>query len=254
MTENTTPDRRALTERPTPVATLPHPWQEVHLPNDPARAAALAAAQRAGSDFAARSAAQAADMLRRVLPGAASAVFERDHSAQCECPEHLLDLRLVRDHHGNVLWHDGEAFSSHPDVVRRDESEAYGGPVLPDLDTDTREAIQSLAAAAQQWASPLAATDETFPGVQDGEPIELHYDGDLYALVVDEAIAAVDRLNAAAPSSIDLDRLAAVLRRETSVIAEEDVDGLMAVIRDEAAGLWSDGQHDHPGDGATTGA
>lgn len=216
-----------------PVAALPEPWREARVDNDPIRAAARLRAERSGNAFAALTAAKAADMLRRVLPGAAEAIIERDYTVQCEC--HTMKLRLVRDHAGAALWYD-DAFDDHPDAIRRDELEAYGGPVLPTLDDETREAIEALAAAAQNWGSPLERVDETLIEQHDGIPTQVIYDGELHALRIDETLA-VALPTAASPSTIGLDHLAAVLTRETSVIAAEDVDLLMNIVRAEASAL-----------------
>lgn len=101
-----------------------------------------------------------------------------------------------------MLWYDPDSdFSSNPDAVRRCEIEAHGGPVLPVLDFDTREAIETLLATAEHWGRDwFAWTNETtWPGEHNGEPIELHYDGDLRELIVPDALAATIRAQAELP-------------------------------------------------------
>ncbi|GGM90033.1 hypothetical protein ACFFX1_49325 [Dactylosporangium sucinum] len=238
MSDTTTPNLRTLAERPAPVAALPTPWQEAQIAGDPVRAAAHELAERSGSVFAALTAAKAADMLSRALPGAAQAIIERDYAATCTC--HTMRLRLVRDDAGAVLWR-CTAFAEHPDVVRRDELEAYGGPVLPVLDEDTREAIESLAAAAQRWGSPLASADETFTELHGGVREPVVYDGELYVLLVDEALAfaAAPPTGSASPA-IALVRLATVLAGETGVIVAEDAASRPGVVHTEASAAAAD--------------
>ncbi|MDP9792592.1 hypothetical protein J2S43_001104 [Catenuloplanes nepalensis] len=228
-----TDDLHALAKRPAPILALPQPWQEAHDRGDAMRAAMLDRLERASAHYATLTAVKAADMLRRLLPGAAHAVFEQDHAAECECTAHQMVLRLVRDETGAVLWYD-DTFRAHPDVVRRDELEAYGGPVLPYLDTDSQEAIQHLITVAQHWDGPLIPTDEMLVEARHGTPVESIYDGDLYALPINEAITAATALIAAPPASVDLDRLAAVLAGAPHLIAAENTARLLDLVRADA--------------------
>jgi hypothetical protein len=229
----TTPSSEPRPTRPAPVVALPDPWAEAALVADPVRLAAHHLARRSADTFAIRTAAKAADMLRRVLPGAATAIIEEDHDADCEC--HRWRLRLVRDRAAAVLWYE-DPFDDHPDVVRRDELERAGGPVLPVLDVATREAIEDLVDTAQGWTPVLDSTDVTVTDVHDGQQVAMVYEGDFYLLDVDAVLARAAALPDT-PVSIDLDSLRDILARESSVLADEDVAPLMDLVRTEATRL-----------------
>ena len=189
MSGRTPTDLRALAQRAAPSASLPSPWIEIGVADDPVCAGVLAAAKRSGNAYAAVTAAKAADMVRRKLPGAAVAVFDRDLICGCgDGPPQEMSLRLVRDSAGAVLSYD-DVFSAHPDAIRHAEREAYGGPVLADLDVDTQEAIQSLVWVAQDWGSPLDPIWEKLVETGPGGTVEVMYLGDLWTLAIDDTIA-----------------------------------------------------------------
>ncbi|RKR88318.1 hypothetical protein BDK92_2629 [Micromonospora pisi] len=193
---STTIDLRTFTTRPRVAARLDNPHVSSGLTVDPLRQAAKNAADTAAGRYATLEAGQAAEMLTKVFPGAHRVAFEISY----DDPEVAAKLRAVWDAERRMLWHcpsDGQ-IGAHPDAVTRAEAEAYGGPVMPDLDTDTRDAIEIRLELAEDYGRGFfISAPETSPLViQPGGGLthaRWWYEGDLRELTVPDAIAEAQR-------------------------------------------------------------
>jgi hypothetical protein len=229
--EDATGDWRVLADRPTPTLKLDDAWRVLTDP-DAATAADWRARVAASSRYATRRAATAAQMLRALFPAAHRVVFDLVDEFGSET---RVDLLAIRDAAGGLLWH-ADAPARQPDPVAAVGAEAPCGPVLPRIDERAREAIEELIADAEETADGFfrRTDDEPYPGRTRRGLLDVGQHP--HELVVPDALDAAQRLTV---DSIDLDRLADLLRGETSVIDPDDVDALMAVIR-AAAGAADD--------------
>ncbi len=228
---DTAANLRALADRPTPKLTLDHPWNPVEHP-DAATTTDWRATDAASNRYATRRAAAAAQMLRTLFPAAHRVVFERTEESDSVV---RVDLLTIRTTAGTLIWYD-DTFAKHPDAVALAEAEAHGGSVRPRIDAATRGAIEELIADAEDTGRGYFSSADEAPH-PDAKNTEVFPPGDLRELVIADELAALATLRV---DSIDLDRLADLLRRETAVIDPADVDALMATIR-QAAGAAQDG-------------
>ncbi len=205
MTDTT--DLRDLADRPRPVITIDGAYDLVYDTDNPVREVLRDTMQATALQYATHLGATAAGLLRQAFgPAAHRAVFNRG-----ECDDRRmgcvhLDLLVVFDADARVIWYDRDDgwLSGGRLVAGRDELEAYGDP-MPALDDDTRQAIQNLAekAAAAHGEYLSSTTLIVDRGVQDdGTPIDLHYDGDLYEMDIDDEPARLRR-NAGEPADDD---------------------------------------------------
>lgn len=234
MTDKTL-DLHALTGREIPTIKVEGAYDRVYdrCPDKPERLALRATAENAINRYAAVLAREAGKLIREAFgPDAHRAVFNRrEEWAESDGSgvDINMDLLVVFDAAGEVLWYDREELSRTRLVMRRDEIEAYGGPVVPWLHGETKQAIEGLLEIAEDFADGyLSRCAGLVLGstVIDGQEVPVVFDGDERELVIDDEIGRTVEVD-----SVSFDTLAEVLRRETAVIDGEDVDGLMDVIR-----------------------
>ncbi|WP_328384318.1 hypothetical protein OHQ88_34275 (plasmid) [Micromonospora zamorensis] len=232
------PDRRPLLDRRAPVLSIERPYDYVRV-DGTKRRDARDVAERATNRFASLTAVQVGELIRRVFGRTAERVlFERREGSDGGVGDIHLDLLAVYDDE-QVLWYDPCGGMRGTLAVRdRDEIEAYGGPVLPELDADTQKAIEMLATVADDKGDGWFALTALVVGrtVRDGEMVDVVYDGDVCELDIAEEQrhaewVAQRRREGVEVDSITFDRLAELLRRESAVLDPQDVDSLVATLR-----------------------
>jgi hypothetical protein len=215
----TTLDLRALADRPRPEVGVHSPY-EAASDQAPAHLAALADSDRARRRLAARLVARSGDMIRRVFPDATRAVFGRALDVD---GEPRFELELIYATNG-LIWH-SDTFRAHPLAAPRAEAEAYGGPVMPEIDYDSRWAIQAhIEDAVAEHEDVLPSYQLYWPHLKTGQLTVVRRDEQLIAVDIDAVIAAV----ADQPDVISLDRLTGILHRFDTLL---DIDSLMNTIR-----------------------
>lgn len=153
---------RAFADREVPVAEVKGAADVLYGVDDkgPLRKLMLDFANQAELHYAAVLAGQAADMLREVFgPTAHRAVFHQTETDDDR--DAVLNLLVVLDAASEVVWYDQEDPDLHQSrlVMRRVEIEAYGGPVIPHLDSDTKRAIERLLENAENVHGYLSGAD-----------------------------------------------------------------------------------------------
>lgn len=191
MTIDTTIDYRALADRPEPVLRL-DPADLLLVPEPgTARDDALTAHVAAAGRYAAHQTLRAVELLRKLFGQEVSrALFDRDDEG---------DMRLIAVYSDGeqLCWYDRDsALRGSLPARDRDNVEAYGGPVLPYVDSQALYAIGMLVASANdadaEWGGvlePLLLRRYTTP---DGTTIGTeYYPGEVFHINVPGAVEEV---------------------------------------------------------------
>ncbi|MEU7802683.1 hypothetical protein AB0B10_25825 [Micromonospora arborensis] len=235
--ELTANDLRVLGEREIPLVFVdePHQWRHDG-PFHPTCGTLHPLHEQVGNQYAALHAAGAATLIRQVFgPTAHRALIDVRNTVDAGT---AVDLLIVFDVDGQVLWYDSADVQLWRSQIARDraEIEAYGGPVLPCLDEETQTAIEQLAQIAEESpADGYFLTGHLVIGRQD-DGAALLYLGDVREVTLDDELwppAEILGTPAYDGSLTPQRRLLAPLERDITVRVLRDLCRL-----GEQSGVW----------------